>query len=610
MKATEFLINIWEPQAQDGFYFICSTKSRVDGNWKDHFFKWPIKKSQLKEFMEKFSTERYNLYFCPHPFRKPHRLIKYAMRTNLLWADLDLVNPADCIPAPHIAWKSSPNRYAALWRTVDFLEPEEAEKVNKALTYSVGADKGCWNITRVLRIPGTCNHKYKGSPKGKLLYFNTGKYGMEKFDTQPKVLNAIDVLNKVKKKIKPYTLNLLTAKHATVGKRSEVIWKLQRELFEQGLDKNEIFTLIKASVWNKFAGRTDEIKQLSRDLDKSGQYNTSESKAELAGYNQKEKDPNIKNVIKLSEVETEVVDWFWYPYIPLGKLTMLEGDPGLGKSWITMALAKAIANREKLPEQIRARGGRILLMSSEDGIEDTIKPRLESMGAECTKVYAYKTPVFITEEGIAEIEAEMMKIGPIMVIMDPLVSYMGSGVDLHKANETREIMDRLARLAAKFKCAIVTVRHLTKASKDKSIYRGIGSIDLTAAVRSALLVGQDPDEPNCRIICHIKSNLAPRGASLKYELVPGSQSPFRWKGTCDMNPEDLLKAPSGSSGTTELDTAKQWLKELLTDKPISAKEIKRDGEAKGINFKTIQKAKSELEISTVKLKNEWHWYVS
>lgn len=590
MTPTDFLMSVWGEQAKgtENPFFCVSTKSR-NNKWKDHFLQWPISRSQLSRLIEKYEDQ--NLYFCPHGFTAEKRVKTNATETRFLWADLDEADPSRCTPVPQIAWESSPGRYAALWRLNKAYDRDKVEVVNQALSYSNGADRGGWDFSQVLRIPGTRNYKYKEGPPGKLKWFHTTQYPLSDFpDEVSKELDPHEVLSKFKSKIKPDTYRLLTAKRATQGKRSEVIWKLENELHEQGLSKDEVFTLIKHSVWNKFAGRRDEDTQLQRELSKV------HDKKERPALSDESTPRKPVGLVRLADVASEKVSWVWWPYIPRGKLTLLEGDPGLGKSWLTMAMASHLSTRRRFPGQLEPLNGRVLIMSAEDGLGDTIRPRLDTMEADVRKIFAIPDPVSFDEEGMAEVEEYVKELRPILIVIDPLVAYLGGQVDLHKANETREVMARLSRVAEKYSTAILAVRHLTKGGRDKSIYRGIGSIDLTAAARSVMMVGRNPDDPDeGRVICHIKSNLGPMGKAMSYVLRGRSAQPFRWTGEVQFTAEEVFKAEAtGSGGAWEL--AVVFLNEALEDGPRFADEVRRDAEAKGIATKLINQVKREIGV--------------
>lgn len=598
MKAAQFLMSIWREQGSG--YFCLSTKSK-SGDWRDTFFKSPVRFSEIKTFLERNAEK--NLYFCATAFSQPRRKKQFVTGSCLLWSDLDAADPRRIEPKPQIAWESSPNRYAALWRINQFHEPNKVEEVNRALTYSIGnADRGGWDLTQVLRIPGTRNYKYPHGPRGKLMWLSDNAYALRDFPKEPiaKNIDPLEVLKRCKKKLRPSTIKLLTAKKATVGKRSEVIWKLENELFEQGLTKDDVFALIKGSVWNKFAGRRDEDDQLMRELSKVAPETREAPLARRTraeeGADENEEDTDHGPIVRMSEVEPEDVTWLWYPYIPRGKLTLLEGDPGLGKSWVTMALAAFISRRIRLPGARKLVGGKVLIMSAEDGLGDTVRPRLDGLGADVTRVFAYDQPVTFDEDGCVELEEQIKELRPALVICDPLVAYLGGDVDIHKANETRAVMARLSRIAEVYRIAILAVRHLTKGNRDKSIYRGIGSIDLTAAARSVLLVGLTPDDERGRAIVHIKGNLAPLGPTVQYELRPGTNRPFRWTKTSNLTAEDIFKVERSGGGVSEYSLARDYLNAALENGPRKAEELRREAEGRGISVKVLSKVAQELGV--------------
>ena len=589
-----FLLKIHQ-NLKPGLWICLSTKKR--NRWKDHFFKTPLSADQLEDFFQQYDTHRYDLYFCPHAFKEAHRKKDLAVPTKYLWSDLDNANPSIIKPRPQIAWASSPNRFACLW-ILDHIPPlEETEKLNKQLAYSVGADHGGWDITQVLRIPGTRNHKYPEAPYGKLLWYRDMPYSSIEV-TQQSDIDATDILRKYN--LSPFTIKR-TFSEAKEGSRSEVLWKLENELIERGLSKEEVFIVIKDSPWNKFKKREG---QLRREIEKAWDTHIHGSDKQVSrekAFNPSKEEHQI-TLLNLDDVEPEVVEWLWYPYIPRGKLTMIEGDPGLGKSWLTMALASYISRGKALPYQLNPEEGPILIMSAEDGIADTIKPRLITLRANTKNIIAIPEPVSFTENGAKAVDEAIKQVKPRLVIIDPLVAYLGGKIDLHKANETREIMARMTRIAEENKVAIVLVRHLTKGNKDKAIYRGLGSIDLTAAVRSVLAIGRNPKDPNeGRVICHIKSNLAPLGKAISYTLDAGDKKhPFEFGEEVEVNVEEVLGAqPTNGKGATE--AAVEFLNTILINgKAMPSIEIQREAEARGIGEKALKKARKFLGVSMIR----------
>lgn len=323
-------------------------------------------------------------------------------------------------------------------------------------------------------------------------------------------------------------------------------------------------------------------------------------------------DDSIK-LICLADVEPEKVDFLWHPYIPKGKLTLLEGDPGVGKSWLTCAFASATAAGAGPSGWVQDAPGNVLMLSVEDGLADTVRPRLDAMQANVKRIFALQGALILNDSGLLRLEAEIINYKPTLAVIDPLVAYLGAGVDLHRANETRAVMARLAILAEKYHCAIVAVRHLTKGGKEKAIYRGIGSIDFTAACRSVLLVGSDPDDSSRRAVVHIKSNLSEKGAAIGYEICEGS---FYWTGESDLTAERILASTSNEEQSSALRSAEDFLRGALNDRPRWVKEIKNEAKEAGISQATLFRAKQALKVKARKegrpgdKEQRWVWMMS
>lgn len=300
-------------------------------------------------------------------------------------------------------------------------------------------------------------------------------------------------------------------------------------------------------------------------------------------------------LVCMAGIEPEAVSWLWYPYIPKGKLVLLEGDPGVGKSWVSLAIAKTISLGEGFPGMESIQATRVILASAEDGLGDTIRPRLDAMGANVSNIHAIKGALDFSNGGLVILETYINLVHPALVIVDPLVAYIGASVDLHRANETRAVMAKLADIAEKHGCAILAVRHLTKGTTSKPIYRGLGSIDLAAACRSVLMAGCDPDDPQKRGIVHIKSNLAPMGAAIGYELSDGG---FYWTGESDLTWQRILSTDDSSDNRSAKDEAMDFLRDELADGPVEAAQVWRDTREAGLSEKTVKRAKAMLRIIT------------
>ena len=305
------------------------------------------------------------------------------------------------------------------------------------------------------------------------------------------------------------------------------------------------------------------------------------------------------------DIEQTSVEWLWFPYIPFGKLTIIQGNPGEGKTYFAMMLTAACTNRKLFPNMEDIEPFNVIYQTAEDGLGDTIKPRLLAAGADCSKVLVIddrEQPLTMLdirlEEAIIQTKARL-------VVLDPIQGFLGSDVDMHRANEIRPVMKRVAVLAEKYQCAIILIGHMNKNNNGKSSYRGLGSIDFQAAARSVLIVGRIKDEPEVRVVCHVKSSLAPEGKSIAFRL--DKDNGFEWIGEYDISADDLL---SGDSRGQKSRKAKEFLLEILADGGMAQKKIEEEAEKRGIKKKTLRNAKLELEIDSVKRGNQWFWMLS
>lgn len=291
----------------------------------------------------------------------------------------------------------------------------------------------------------------------------------------------------------------------------------------------------------------------------------------------------------IATVEPEIVKYLWYPYIPIGKLTMLEGDPGAGKSWLSLAITAAVTLGHGLPGSEITAPGPVYIASAEDGIADTIRPRLDALHANTAMVEAADELFTLDETGIARLENTVREYKPVLLIIDPLVAYIDGSVDIHKANMVRHITAQLARLAETYGIAILVVRHLTKGGSAKPIYRGLGSIDFTAAARSVLLAGIDPDTQE-RGFVHIKCNLAPLGKAVGYQITDGE---FFWTGESELTAARIFEIDVGDNA---IDKAKSFLRVQLADGEELSSDILKAANEQGIKERTLYAAKKELKV--------------
>lgn len=310
------------------------------------------------------------------------------------------------------------------------------------------------------------------------------------------------------------------------------------------------------------------------------------------------------NIINMADIEAVAVKWLWKPYIPLGKITIVQGDPGEGKTTLALSIAAALTRGDTLPNEADSHEPmNVIYQTAEDGLADTIKPRLEAVNANCTRVLVIdesKEELSMSDE---RIEKAIQQTNAKLIILDPIQAYIGANVDMHRANEVRPVMSRLGRIAEEYGCAIVLIGHMNKAAGQKSSYRGLGSIDITAVARSLLIVGKMRDSPSKRIMVQAKSSLAPVGKSQLFEI--NENSALVWKGEVDITAEQFLE--NGGAELSKLEIATEFLLEILKDGKVSQKEIATAASDYDFSTRTLNEAKKNLKITSIKADNKWYW---
>ena len=333
-------------------------------------------------------------------------------------------------------------------------------------------------------------------------------------------------------------------------------------------------------------------------------------------------------MINMESVKVEQIEWLLYPFIPFGKVTIIQGDPGEGKTTMVLQIIAKLTrgepillnkksqkevqqdSEENLKQEVLSQDNpiqpvNVIYQTAEDGLGDTIKPRLLAAGADCSRVLVIddrEQPLTMVD---VRLEEAIIQTKARMVVLDPIQGFLGTDVDMHRANEIRPLMKRMAVLAEKYHCAIILIGHMNKNSNGKSSYRGLGSIDFQAAARSVLIVGRLKDEPETRVMCHVKSSLAPEGKSVAFRL--DKETGFQWIGEYDISADDLL---SGDARGQKSRIAKEFLLDILADGGMAQKKIEEEASKQGIKKKTLRNAKQELEIDSVKRGNQWFWILS
>ena len=294
------------------------------------------------------------------------------------------------------------------------------------------------------------------------------------------------------------------------------------------------------------------------------------------------------------DIEQTSVDWLWFPYIPFGKLTIIQGNPGEGKTYFAMMLTAACTNRKLFPNMEDIEPFNVIYQTAEDGMGDTIKPRLVEAGADLSRVMVIDD----TEEALTlsddRIEKAVRQNQVRLVIIDPVQAFIGADVDMNRANEVRPVFRKLGMIAEKTGCAIVLIGHLNKSSGTQSTYRGLGSIDIMAAVRSLIFIGKVRKDPTTRVLIHEKSSLAPPGETMAFKL--GDEEGFRWVGAYEISADELLDGKEGKATETKLERGAKLIRELLADKKeISIRELDEKAKEQGISGRTMRDVRSRMK---------------
>lgn len=306
-----------------------------------------------------------------------------------------------------------------------------------------------------------------------------------------------------------------------------------------------------------------------------------------------------------SSVKQRKIDWLWYPYIPFGKLTILQGDPGEGKSTFILAIAALLTRGKAMPDGYPIDNCQnVIYQTAEDNIADTVKPRLVAARADCSRV------AYIVDEDVTlnfddpRIEECIMQTNAKLLILDPLQAYLVQDTDMNNAGRMRQQLKKIADLAAKYNCAVVIVGHMNKTSSEKNLYRGLGSIDITAIARSVLMISRDKTDSSIRYMFPVKSSLAPEGSSIAFRL--DKKYGVKWLDNYTPTNNEQEKYTIYKSKQS---LAERVISEMLEEYDIRSKDILNKLKVMGISERTANGAKSRLGITSYRKDGVWYWHL-
>lgn len=507
--------------------------------------------------------DRSDVYFCPVVFSKPRRKGKYALSTNVLWSDLDAAHPDDCRVRPSIAWESSPGRFQALWFLTEEITGPQAAALSKRIAYADGADKSGWDLTQVLRLPGTRNFKYPAAPEVKLLWAKRSAYSPREIKKAypsvngeaPVELGEWPVVddNRVQVAIAGLSVGLKSRiKRDRVMDRSQEMQKLARDLLKAKVHRDVVVHILQRVPYNKFAGRGDEQKQLLLQVSNA----EDAVKEQLAKKNQKERKVNVAEDTADFE-EMAVHKWNDFLSIPTKLEWLVEDswvDHSVGfisgrsksyKTWIALDLALSIVSGKPFLGNFSVgRTGPVILVQEEDPMP-VLQERLRLIGStkdmlpsatylpddKVLKLNFPDWPLYIINlqgfnlqhsERVDQVRKLIAQINPVMVILDPLVVMLGN-VDEYRASEVSGLLQTIKFWREEFGCSVAVVHHWNKSgggndNGERGGQHMYGSFAFHAWLESALHVAPVIEDADARIdtvLIEREFKAAPSGRSLK-----------------------------------------------------------------------------------------------
>ena len=311
--------------------------------------------------------------------------------------------------------------------------------------------------------------------------------------------------------------------------------------------------------------------------------------------------PELK-IITMSDVKRRKITYLWEQYIALGSITLILGNGGTGKSWLSLAIASAVTTGKTLPGSDNALPpSHVIIQNTENDIETVISHRLDILGADCSKIHSIDVtdePLSLTDE---RIEAAIKQFNAKLFIADPLQAHLLGNISMNRAESIRPAFMHLSKVAERTNCSIILVGHLNK-SRGASQYRGLGSVDIINSVPSALYVGVTDKENGVRAIVHGKANFNEQGASQSFRLT--KKGGFEWLGECGATIEDVVSGDTAGR-MSKLEIASEFLRDALAEEAMTSVELAALAKENGIKFATLKRARESMGVEARKVNGRW-----
>ena len=464
-----------------------------------------------------------------------------------VWIDFD-IPPGDVrtrlarFPIPPTLIVESGLGAHVYWRLrepLDVQDPtglSQAASVLRRLAGAFGGDDRACDPARVLRLPGTKNWKYDAPRDVTLVHDHDADVNLSELaDLLPAEVvrkNRLVVESSIAPGARNDSLYRLARKLRSTGVATgtiaQTIEQVNRTQCDPPLPDDEVFTLLRHAVTQADAPTFDPVSPITIVHDAS----PSDVPAHGAVF------------VNLAAVVPEPVDWLWPGWLPRRKGVVLAGDPGTGKSMVSIDLAARLSRGGVWPTGEPAPRGRVLLLVAEDGLADTVRPRLDAAGGDASQVDVLTGVRETAGDGLVNLardvhvlEQMLQQTQPALVIVDPLNAYLGD-TDSYKDAAVRGLLTPLLALVDRHRCVLLWIAHLTKSSERRALYRPGASIAFVAAARVVLVVGGHPDEPKTSVVCQGKNNLAPLATSLAYRVTTGA---VEWAGPVSCTADGILQ---------------------------------------------------------------------